>query len=75
MGRITVEDASWLLEISRQALREWLKLDDCKIGTAYRPGKSKKYMYVIFAKGLCEVLGKNMDQIEALLADYHKYSK
>lgn len=75
MGRITVEDASWLLEISRQALREWLKRDDCKIGTAYRPGKSKKYMYVIFAKGLCEVLGKSMDQIEALLNDYHKYSK
>lgn len=75
MGRITVEDASWLLEISRQALREWLKRDDCKIGTAYRPGKSKKYMYVIFAKGLCEVLGKNMNQVESLLNDYHKYSK
>lgn len=50
MARVTIEDAAWLLAISKQALREWLKKDNCKIGTAYKPGKSKKYMYIIFAK-------------------------
>lgn len=72
MARVTIEDAAWLLAISKQALREWLKKDNCKIGTAYKPGKSKKYMYIIFAKDLCEVVGKSMEQVEKMLSDYHK---
>lgn len=72
MARVTIEDAAWLLAISKQALREWLKKDNCKIGTAYKPGNSHKYMYIIFVKELCEVLGKSAEQVEKLLSDYHK---
>ena len=72
MAKVTVEDAAWLLAISKQALREWLKKKDCKIGTAYKPGNSNKYMYIIFVKDLCEVLGKSVEQVEKLLSDYHK---
>lgn len=66
MEKISLKQASKIIGINEQALRERMKAGVYDIGVVWKPKGSKHYVYDIFKSKLESLIGRELEEWELL---------